>query len=89
MLTVWVLTFFNVTNHSASSVAVFRDKAACMTTARIEYRAANPKSDTGRHFGCEEFSVSTEAGLDCEPFISEACVLKMANKPVFSPSEKP
>ena len=88
MVGVWVLVFSNLNNHLTANVAVYRNQAACMTTARIEYRAANPKGDAGLRFYCEEFPILVEAGLDCEPYVSKTCLEKAANKNVLMPSEE-
>lgn len=89
MPTVWLLLFINLNNHVSSPVAIFSSRSACLTTARIEWRAANQRRDTGRHFACENFAISTEAGLNCEPYISKTCLLKAATKPVlvWSPNQ--
>ena len=86
MPTVWLLMFMNVNNQVSSPVAIFATKDACLTTAKTEWRAANPQGDKGLHYTCEDFSISTEAGLECEPHISKNCLMKQGMKEVWTPN---
>jgi len=85
MVTVWLLMFLNLTNHESVPVALFSGKAACLTTARTEWRAANQQGDTGRHFSCEAFAISSRLDSTASPLISKTCLLKYATKDVSLP----
>lgn len=88
MPTVWLLVFSNWNTHLSDTAAVFSTRAACIATARSEESAANPQANTGRHFACEEFVISSEAGLDCEPYLSKPCEMKSAQRPVVIPENQ-
>jgi hypothetical protein len=87
MQQIWILIFTVTSQHQMTAVAAFTTQAACISTAKIEDKAANQTSDTGRHFGCEDFTLSTEVGLDCEPLVSETCLIRLGNKMITVPKE--